>query len=149
MTEGVDVVIIGGAVMGASCAYWLTRMQPGLRVLVAERDISFAKASTALSVASIRSQFSTAVNVKISRFGVDFIRNFSERLGVEAGVGSLGLKENGYLFLSHTAEGATLLEELAAMQRSHGAATEVWTPAQVQAPTLFSVQRKAGVLAKK
>ncbi len=133
MTEGVDVVIIGGAVMGASCAYWLTRMQPGLRVLVAERDISFAKASTALSVASIRSQFSTAVNVEISRFGVDFIRNFPERLGVEAGVGSLGLKENGYLFLSHTTEGATLLEELAAMQRSHGAATEVWTPAQVQA----------------
>lgn len=133
MSDSHDVVIIGGAVMGAACAYWLTRMQPGLRVLVAERDISFAQASTALSVASIRSQFSTAVNVAISRFGVDFIRNFPERLGVEAGVGSLGLKENGYLFLSHSAEGATLLAELAGMQRDLGAATEVWTPAQVQA----------------
>ena len=50
MSDSHDVVIIGGAVMGAACAYWLTRMQPGLRVLVAERDISFAQASTALSV---------------------------------------------------------------------------------------------------
>ena len=63
-----DVVVIGGAVMGASVAFWLTRMQPGIKVLVAERDVSFSQASTALSVASIRSQFSSAVNVAISRF---------------------------------------------------------------------------------
>lgn len=133
MTMQADVVIIGGAVMGASCAYWLTRMQPGLDVLVVERDPSFAQASTALSVASIRSQFSTAVNVAISRFGIGFIRNFQESLGVDVGIGSLGLKENGYLFLAHSAEGATLLSELAEMQRSLGAATEVWTPDQVKA----------------
>ena len=36
------VVVIGGAVMGASCAFWLTRMQPELRVLVVEQDISQA-----------------------------------------------------------------------------------------------------------
>lgn len=98
MTMQADVVIIGGAVMGASCAYWLTRMQPGLDVLVVERDPSFAQASTALSVASIRSQFSTAVNVAISRFGIGFIRDFQQSLGVDVGIGSLGLKENGYLF---------------------------------------------------
>lgn len=131
--ERYDVVIIGGAVMGASAAFWLTRMQPGLRVLVAERDTSFAQASTALSVASVRQQFTTAVNVEISRFGVGFIRDFRESLGVEAGVGSLGLRENGYLFLSHSAEGRTILEEVAAMQRAHGAATEVLAPEAVQA----------------
>lgn len=133
MSERYDVAVIGGAVMGASVAWWLTRMSPGLKVLVVERDPSFAHASTALSVASIRSQFSTAVNVAISRFGVEFIRNFAEQLGPEGGVPSLGLKENGYLFLSHSAEGAVLLEELAAMQRGLGAATEVLTPAAVQA----------------
>lgn len=131
--ETMDVVVIGGAVMGASCAYWLTRMQPGLKVLVVERDASFAHASTALSVASIRQQFSSPVNVAISRFGIGFIRDFQESLGVDVGVGSLGLKENGYLFLSHSTEGAALLEELAAMQRGLGAATEVWTPDQVKA----------------
>jgi glycine/D-amino acid oxidase-like deaminating enzyme len=95
MAQKVDVVIIGGAVMGCSAAYWLTRLQPGLSVLVVERDPSFAKASTALSVASIRQQFTTRVNVEISRFGVGFIRDFRNSLGHDVGIGSLGLKENG------------------------------------------------------
>lgn len=128
-----DVVVIGGAVMGASVAYWLTRLQPGLDVLVVERDPSFAQASTALSVASIRQQFTTAVNVEISRFGIGFIRNFQESLGVDAGVQSLGFKENGYLFLASTAAGAETLAEVATMQCAHGAATEVWTPDQIAA----------------
>lgn len=129
----VDVVVIGGAVMGASAAYWLTRMQPGIRVLVAERDPSFAFASTALSVASVRQQFTTAVNVAISRFGVGFIRDFQPSLGVDVGVESLGLKENGYLFVTGSAAKAELMHELAAMQRSLGAATEVLTPAAIKA----------------
>lgn len=128
-----DVVIIGGAVMGASTAFWLTRMQPGLSVLVVEQDTSFARASTALSVASIRSQFSTSVNVAISRYGIEFVRDFQGHLGHDVGVPSLGFKENGYLFLSHSAEGAALLAELAEMQRGQGAQTEVWTPEQTQA----------------
>ena len=128
-----DVIIVGGAVMGSSIAWWLTKMQPGLDVLVLERDPSFTQASTALSVASIRSQFTTAVNVRISRFGLDFIRNFDERLGGLGQVPSLGLKENGYLFLSSTPEGATALAEVAGMQRREGAATELWSPDQVKA----------------
>ncbi|TGD45143.1 FAD-binding oxidoreductase [Pseudotabrizicola sediminis] len=123
-----DVVVIGGAVMGASVAYWLTLMQPGLDVLVVEQDPTFARASTALSVASIRQQFTTAVNVQVSRFGIGFIRDFKARMGLD-----LGLKEQGYLFLAHSADGATTLNDVAQMQRAHGAATEVWTPAQIKA----------------
>ena len=123
-----DVVVIGGAVMGASVAYWLTLMQPGLDVLVVEQDTSFARASTALSVASIRQLFTTAVNVEISRFGIGFIRDFKDRMGLD-----LGLKEQGYLFLAQTAEGAATLASVAQMQREHGAATEVWTPEQIKA----------------
>jgi FAD-dependent oxidoreductase domain-containing protein 1 len=127
------VVVIGGAVMGASCAYWLTRMQPGLDVLVVERDPSFATASTALSAAGIRQQFTTAVNVEISRFGIQFIKNFAEEVGPQAGIPSLGLRENGYLFLSQTIEGAEALADVATLQRAHGAGTEIWTPAQTAA----------------
>ncbi len=131
MGETFDVVVIGGAVMGCSVAYWLTRMQPGLSVLVVERDPSFSQASTALSVASIRQQFTTEVNVSISRFGIGFIRNFQDSLGVDVGIGSLGLKENGYLFLASTNEGMATLAEAAAMQRALGAATELWSPDQI------------------
>jgi FAD-dependent oxidoreductase domain-containing protein 1 len=146
MAQSFDVVIIGGAVMGCSTAYWLTRMQPGIAVLVVERDPSFARSSTALSVASIRQQFTTRVNVAISRFGIGFIRDFQANLGVDVGIPSLGLKENGYLFLSATAEGAATLAEVGAMQRSLGAATELWSPAQIAArfPWLVTEDLKAG-----
>jgi FAD-dependent oxidoreductase domain-containing protein 1 len=120
-----DVVVVGGGVMGASCAYWLTRMSPGLRVTVVERDTTYARSATALSVASVRQQFSTEANVKISRFGIDFIRNFEERLGHAVGVASLGLRENGYLFVTGSDENAAVMRELAAMQCKLGAATEV------------------------
>ncbi len=129
--QGADVVVIGGAVMGSSLAYWLTRLQPGLSVLVVERDPTFARSSTALSVASIRQQFTTRVNVEISRFGIGFICNFQESLGVDVGIGSLGLKENGYLFLTASREGALTLAEVAQMQRALGAATELLNPAQI------------------
>ena len=136
-----DVVVIGGAVMGASCAFWLTKMQPGISVLVVEQDPSFARASTALSVASIRSQFSTGVNVAISRFGIEFIRNFQDQLGHDVGIPTLGFKENGYLFLAHSPEGADLLSELAQMQRGQGAATEVWSGPD-QSPLSLAERRR-------
>lgn len=128
-----DVVIVGGAVMGASAAYWLTRMDPTLQVRVIDRDPSYARAATALSVASIRQQFSTGVNVAISAFGIGFIREFQTSLGRDVGVASLGLQENGYLFLGRSQEAPQIMAEHAVLQRGYGAATEVWTPAQVQA----------------
>lgn len=120
-----DVVVVGGGVMGAAAAFWLTRLSPGLKVTLVEPDPTYAQAATALSVASVRSQFSSAVNVKISRFGIDFIRNFAETAGPAAEVADLGLKEQGYLFVTGRPDFATVMAELAAMQRSFGAATEV------------------------
>ena len=126
-----DVVIAGGAVTGSSAAWWLLGQAPQLRVLVVEPDPTYAQSATALSVASVRSQFSNPVNVEISRFCVDFIRHFFDRIGPEGGVPSLGFKENGYLFLTGSESGAAVMEELAAMQRGLGAATEVLGPADL------------------
>ncbi len=123
--DKVDVAIIGGAVMGASAAFWLTRLAPGLRVRVIEMDPSYARSATALSLASIRLQFSNPINVEISRFGLEFIRDFAARTGPAGGVPSLGLKENGYLFLAGSPDAAAEMGDLAAMQNRLGAATEV------------------------
>ena len=131
--EKIDVLVIGGGVMGASVAFWLTRMQPGMSVLVVEQDPSYAFAATALSVASIRQQFTTAVNVEISRFGIGFIRDIAGHLGPQGGIASLGLKENGYLFVTGNADAAVLMQEVAEMQRGLGATTEVLTPSGIKA----------------
>ena len=131
--ETCDVVIIGGAIMGSSAAYWLSRMNPALDILVIEPDPSYAKSSTALSVASVRQQFTTAVNVEISRFGIEFIKNVKNWLGQGGGVQSLGFQENGYLFLSGSAESETVLRQACAMQREKGAQTELLTPDALKA----------------
>lgn len=114
--------------MGSAAAFWLSHMQADLKVLVVEADPSYAKSSTALSVASIRSQFTTAVNVEISRFGIDFIKNIQEYLGPQGEVSSLGFQENGYLFLSGNETSATAMQTACAMQREHGAQTELLSP---------------------
>lgn len=125
MAETWDIVIVGGAATGASAAWWASGMETGVRILVLEPDPTYARSATALSVASVRSQFSNPVNVQISRFGAEFIRDFGARVGAEGGVPSLGLTENGYLFLTGTETGAATMEELATMQRSFGAGTVV------------------------
>ena len=52
-----DVVIIGGAMIGSAVAWWLAR-DPGFhgRILVIERDPSFAEASTSHTNSCIRMQ---------------------------------------------------------------------------------------------
>ena len=81
----VDVLIAGGAVMGASVAFWLKRLDPSLDIEVVEPDPTYATSSTALAASGIRMQFSDPVNVQISRFGVDFIRDFARHTGPAGG----------------------------------------------------------------
>ncbi len=129
-----DVVIIGGAVMGSSAAWWLSHLGAGsLRILVVERDPGYARSSTALSVASIRQQFTNPVNVEISRFGIDFIKNMNTYIRLPGNLKALGLKENGYLFLAGSDETADLMHQVAAMQRRHGAGTELLSPSDIVA----------------
>lgn len=84
----IDVGIVGAGVMGASVARWLTRLEPGLSVALVERDRTFARASSALSASSIRQQFSSPVNVRMSLFGAQFLRD-----------NGIAFNESGYLYL--------------------------------------------------
>ena len=53
-----DVIIIGGGIIGSALAYNLMGIDNRLRVLVVERDPTYAKASTTLSMTNARIQFS-------------------------------------------------------------------------------------------
>ncbi len=116
-----DVVIVGGAAHGASAAYHLAadRAFTG-RILLVERDPTFARAATALSAGGIRQQFSTPVNVSLSLYGIDFLRRAPDLLAVDGDQPDVGLVEGGYLFLA-TAAGADTLGRNHALQTSLGA----------------------------
>ncbi len=124
MSERIAVAIVGGGVMGSSIAYHL-RSDPNFagRIVVVERDPTYARASSALSASSIRQQFSTPLNIHLSRFGIGFLRRAKELLGVD-----LGLKEPGYLFLASPA-GEGVLRANHAIQKSEGCAVELLDPA--------------------
>ena len=128
-----DVVIVGGAIMGSSAAWFLSANPDfGGRVLVVERDPSYRTAASALSASCIRHQFSNAVNVRMSMFGTEFIRSFRQRLGGDPEIPEIVLKEFGYLFLAPAA-GAPALRENQAVQAGCGAATMLMTPDQIAA----------------
>lgn len=119
-----EIVIVGGGVMGSSIA-WHLAGDPGFdgTVTVVERDPTYARASSALSASSIRQQFSTPLNIHLSRYGIGFLRRARELLDVE-----LGLKEPGYLFLASPA-GEAVLRANNAIQRGEGCAVELLDPA--------------------
>ena len=128
MRTSYDVVIVGGAVIGSAIAYFLTA-NPDFKgsVLIVERDPTFRHASTALSAASIRTQFSNPINVKIGQFGIDFIRNFATTMAVGDDRPDLNLHEAGYLFLAATAAQEQVLRENNAVQRALGADNVLWS----------------------
>ncbi len=128
-----DVVIIGGAVIGSSVAFWLSRQHgTGLKILVIERDPTYAAASTALSAASIRLQFSSAINVQISKFGTSFIADFGAEYGPLIGPCDLGFRENGYLFLARSDSQCDGLRRNQAVQRGQGVKTLLLDPDAVK-----------------
>src|SRR5918992_3036576 len=106
--ERADVVIVGGAIIGSSVATFLAdRPDFDGRIVVVERDPTFRTSSTTLSAASIRLQFSTPLNIEISRFGVEVIRDPEAWLAVDDDVPEIDFVENGYLFLATEAGLAT------------------------------------------
>jgi FAD-dependent oxidoreductase domain-containing protein 1 len=117
-TQTFDVVIVGGAAVGSAAAYFLTH-EPGFAgsIAVIERDPTYAQAATTLSAASIRQQFSTPENIRMSQFGVAFFRDLRPRFGPEA---DIAFRERGYLLMVGKA-GARTLQANHRVQTAEGA----------------------------
>ena len=123
------IVIIGGAIIGSFVAYFLQEKGFAGKIRVVERDPSYRQSSTALSAASIRTQFACAVNIRMSLFGAAFFRDIKSRFGPAA---DIGFVENGYLILGSPETSAARLAGLE-MQRGEGAEVEGYGPAELLA----------------
>ncbi len=122
MTRTADVVVVGGGVVGASAAYHLASAGAG-RVLLLERADHLASGSTGACAGGFRYQFSSEVNVRLSRASVPMITGFTEEHGLP-----LDVAQHGYLFLIRTEE---LWHDFLAANRLHaslGVEADVLSP---------------------
>ncbi len=127
--QHVDVLVIGGGVVGQATAYWLLRRAPGLRLQVLERDPTYAEASSGLSVGGIRQQFGTALNIEIAREAVRFYERVEEELGEGT---EIGFRQHGYLFLAG-GRGWPALRDRARLARSLGVFVQEVGPDEIAA----------------
>ncbi|GAB4470474.1 MAG: FAD-binding oxidoreductase [Burkholderiaceae bacterium] len=124
------VVVIGGGAIGSSVACFLAR-DFGMRITVVERDPTYRFASSALSASSIRQQFSTPINIRLSQASLAFYRRIDEELAVGGERPDIGLVEPGYLFLA-SAAGAEILRANHDVQRGCGVDVVLLSPAELQ-----------------
>ncbi|WP_050522401.1 NAD(P)/FAD-dependent oxidoreductase [Pseudorhodobacter wandonensis] len=131
-----DVVIVGGAMMGSSAA-WFLASNPDFdgRVLVVERDPSYRDAATSHTNSCIRQQFSTALNVQISQFGAAFVQDLPRLMGADAP--QLKIQNFGYMYLADTAGFADILRASQKVQLAEGAGTQLLTPDEIKAAYPF------------
>ena len=127
-----DVVIVGGGAVGSSTAWHLTRDSGfGGKVAVIEQDPTYRQASSSLSASSIRQQFSTPLNIALSRYGLEVLRNATNLLSVGGEPIDLAFRENGYLFLA-TPAGESVMRANHAVQRAENCTVALLMPDGLQ-----------------
>ncbi|XP_060593227.1 FAD-dependent oxidoreductase domain-containing protein 1-like [Ruditapes philippinarum] len=127
-----DIVIMGGGLVGAAVAYFLSSQSSKLyNVTVIERDYSYTRASSMLSCGGIRHQFSIPENVQMSMFTSDFLKHYKEHLSVyDQDPPEVCFHHQGYLFLA-PGDRVEFLESCVKMQRENGAKTVLLSKSQL------------------
>ncbi len=111
-----DVIIVGGAVMGAATAYHLSRLDPAADVVVFERDPTYERSSTLLSDGNVRVQFNLEENILISLHTLEILETFAEDMAVGDIRPEVSARHQGNLFLTDDAGREHALAGLARQQ---------------------------------
>lgn len=108
-----DAVVIGGGIVGAATAFWLSRA--GLTTICLEAREGLSTLTTASSAECFRAQLTETALAPIAKESIEIFENFEEFCGVD-GI-DLGLHQQGYLFVT---DDETMLPDLeAAVARQH------------------------------
>lgn len=136
--DSYDVVIVGGAMMGSALA-WNLAVSPDFdgSVLVVERDPRYAECSTAHTNSCIRQQFGTALNIRLSQYTAEVLRDFPAYMGGDARVPQQQIHTFGYLYLAGDQAGAARLRQAHAVQRDCGVPARLMTRDEIAAAYPF------------
>lgn len=122
----VDLIIVGGGVMGSSTAYSLRKLGFDGRILVFEKDPIYEFSSTPRSAGGIRQLYTTAINIQISRYSLQFYKDFPKTMAIEGEPSEINFRQRGYLFLG-TNKTMSGLEKQKELQNQFGVPSELLT----------------------
>lgn len=118
LPKSADIIIVGGGVMGASTAYHLaSRGQKN--VLLLEKEEFFGLGATGRCAGGVRYQFSTEINVELSKKSLPMLENFKDEIGQE-----IGYQKCGYLFALTRPEDVEYFRHNVNLQNKLGVETE-------------------------
>lgn len=128
-----DVVIVGGAMYGSSVAWFLAN-NPDFdgSILVVERDPTYTACSTTHTNSCMRQQFSRELNVRISQFAADFVKNLKSYMGNDERVPNLPIQSYGYMYLADNKPFADILRESQKVQQACGAGTKILSAEEIK-----------------
>jgi sarcosine oxidase subunit beta len=124
-----EVAIVGGGVIGLSCAAELARAGAAVTVLEARETVGSGSSSRANG--GVRAQFTTPVNVAFSRFSIEAFE------ALAPGDDRLDFHQTGYLLIAGTERGEVGLREAIAVQHRLGVPTQWLEPDDVVARAPF------------
>ena len=135
------VVIIGAGIVGTSIAYHLARAGR-TDVAVIEKEPAAGMGSTAKAAGGIRAQFSSSINIELSRLSIERFERFPQEMGIP-----VEFIQAGYLWMGTRPEHLQIFESNAALQRRHGLNIELLDRAGVvkKAPYVKSDDLLGGV----
>ena len=125
LPKTVDVVIIGGGVMGTSTAYHLA-LKGCPNVLLLERESFLGMEATGKCAGGIRYQFGTETNVRLSQLSLPMLDRFEEELDQP-----IDLRYCGYLFLLTNETDAAVFQQNVEMQHRLGVETQWLEPDEI------------------
>jgi sarcosine oxidase subunit beta len=117
MNQAVDVIVIGGGIIGLASAYHLSRR--GQKVLVLEKKYP-GSGSTGRCIGGIRQQFSTPGAIRLMQESVRQFRGMKEEFGF-----SVEYSEGGYLFLAHEPQRLETFKSILPLQKGLGLKVEI------------------------
>ena len=130
--ESYDVIIIGGAMLGSSVAWFLSNNSDfNGRILVVEKDPSYEFSSTAHTNSCMRQQFSNKINIQISQFAADFVTNLRRYMGGDERVPDIPIQSFGYMYLADNQDFADELRRSQQLQARCGASTQYMSAAEI------------------
>src|SRR5262245_10001090 len=113
-----DVVIVGGGIIGAASAFYAGRA--GMRCVVLEKRPRLCTLTTPASTGAFRAQFDNPEEIRLVQESIASFERFADH--VELPGVDIGLKQQGYLWLTTTRAGAARQHQLVDRQHAWGLA---------------------------